>query len=73
MKAEELVGLALERYFKNGGIHKHHKDCIHNLPPEEQIELRGESIEWWMKMVGSMPIQITPDEWEESPLIKDSQ
>ncbi len=48
------------------GRHLHHKDCIHNLPPEEQIAVRGRSVEWWMALHGSMPEQITPDQWEES-------
>lgn len=59
---------ALSRRFENGR-HLHHKDCIHNLPPEEQIALRGRTVEWWMTVVGSMPEQITPDQWEmETPL-----
>lgn len=50
------------------GRHLHHRDCIHNLPPEEQIALRGKTVDWWMAVVGSMPEQITPDQWEcESP------
>jgi hypothetical protein len=51
----------------NGGKHLHHRNCIHNLPPEEQVALRGKSVEWWTTVVGPMPVQITPDEWECEP------
>lgn len=64
-KLEREMIAALNRRFANGR-HLHHKDCIHNLPPEEQIAVRGRSVEWWMAIVGSMPEQITPDQWEES-------
>ena len=50
------------------GRHMHHAECIHNLTPAEQIEMRGKSVEWWMTVIGSMPVQITPDDWEiEAP------
>ncbi|GAC71105.1 hypothetical protein [Gordonia soli] len=54
------------------GIHLHHRDCIHNLAPEEQIAVRGRSVEWWMTVVGRMPEQITPDQWECEPPIAPS-
>jgi hypothetical protein len=47
-----------------GGLHRHHRGCIHNLPPDEQIALRGKTREWWERMGLSIPTQITPDEWE---------
>lgn len=50
------------------GRHMHHSECIHNLPPVEQIEMRGKTVEWWMNVVGSMPVQITSADWEiEAP------
>lgn len=68
-----LFSLAMKRREENGGRHLHHRNCIHNLPPEEQVALRGKSIEWWMAIVGSMPVQITPDDWESEPLITGDQ
>lgn len=56
---------ALNRRAQNG-LHLHHKDCIHNLAPEEQIAVRGRSVKSWMALHGSMPEQITPDQWEAS-------
>lgn len=61
MERAILGALALR---EKNGRHMHHSECIHNLPPEEQIEMRGKTVEWWMAVVGSMPVQITPDEWE---------
>lgn len=56
------------------GRHLHHSDCIHNLPPEEQVALRGRSVEWWTAIVGPLPEQITPDQWEtEPPAVVDAQ
>lgn len=66
--AEAIVMAALERLIKNNWEHKHHQGCIHNLPPEEQIAMRGRTVEWWMTVIGPMPVQITPDDWEEEPL-----
>lgn len=66
-ETHELIETALRHRFTNGR-HLHHRDCIHNLPPEEQVEMRGRTVEWWMAVHGSMPVQITPDQWEcESP------
>lgn len=58
---------ALRKRFENDGRHLHHRDCIHNLPPLEQIELRGKTVDWWLKLVGPLPVQITPDDWETEP------
>lgn len=66
---EGLMIASLTRRFENGGRHLHSSSCIHNLQPEEQIELRGHSVEWWMTVVGSMPEQITPDQWEAEPVV----
>lgn len=64
---EKAIIGALQLRAKHGR-HMHHSECIHNMPPEEQIEMRGKSVEWWMAVVGSMPVQITPDDWEiEAP------
>ncbi|WP_432679144.1 hypothetical protein ACRAJ3_09725 [Rhodococcus pyridinivorans] len=68
---QNLMGAALRKRAAQGGKHLHHRDCIHNLPPEEQITIRGKTVEWWMAMVGSMPEQITPDQWETEPLIEE--
>lgn len=70
MNREETLALfdaALRKRDENGGRHLHHRDCIHNLPPTEQIELRGKTAEWWTTRVGPLPEQITPDQWETDP------
>lgn len=54
------------------GRHLHHRDCIHNLPPDEQVLLRGKTVDWWMAYIGHMPAQITPDQWECEPPIGDT-
>lgn len=59
---------ALARRTKNGGGHLHHRDCIHNLPPERQVEIRGKTVEWWTEVVGELPEQISPEQWETEPL-----
>ena len=66
--AKRLMIAALKKIDENGGYHLHHSDCIHNLTPEEQIAVRGKTVEWWMQWVGTMPQQITPDQWETTPL-----
>ena len=58
---------ALRKRDENGGQHLHHRDCIHNLPPAEQIAMRGKTVEWWKKVIGSLPTQITPDDWQTEP------
>ena len=47
-----------------GEPHRHHKDCIHNLTPDEQIAIHGRTRDWWERMGLPEPAQITPDEWE---------
>ena len=69
LNIEGLMRAAIERRVSNGWKHKHHEGCIHNMPPEDQIEMRGKTVEWWMTVVGSMPVQITPADWEEGPLV----
>lgn len=44
--------------------HRHHRDCIHNLSPEEQIALRGRTVEWWTNVGASWPKQITKAHWD---------
>jgi hypothetical protein len=61
-----IIG-ALQKRAENGGRHLHHRDCIHNLPPEQQVEIRGKTVEWWTRMVGALPEQITPEQWETEP------
>lgn len=56
--------VAALRLREKHGRHMHHAECIHNMPPIEQVEMRGKTVGWWMTVVGSMPVQITPDEWE---------
>lgn len=65
---ESGVAAALRKRAENGGHHLHHRDCVHNLAPERQVEMRGKTIDWWMRMIGELPKQITPDEWETTPL-----
>lgn len=64
---EKALALVLRHREENGHLHLHHRDCIHNLPPEEQIRVRGKTVEWWMKIVGQMPKQITPEQWQCEP------
>lgn len=64
----ELAEKALRKRVSNGWVHLHHSDCIHNLPPEEQIAVRGKTVEWWLKMIGPLPVQITPSQWQTDPL-----
>lgn len=62
-----VIAAALRKRAENDGRHLHHSDCIHNLPPEEQVALRGRTVEWWTQVIGSLPVQITPDQWETAP------
>lgn len=64
LDARTLIAASLRRRAANDGRHLHHRDCIHNLPPERQVALRGKTVEWWMQVVGSLPEQITPEQWE---------
>lgn len=62
-----LFAAVLRKRAENGGRHVHHRGCIHNLPPEEQVTVRGRTVEWWTKMIGPLPPQITPEQWETDP------
>ena len=66
-EALKLIGAALRKRDENGGQHLHHSTCIHNLPPEEQVAMRGRTVEWWTKVIGPLPEQITPEQWETDP------
>lgn len=66
---EKAIVGALELRARNGRHrHMHHSQCIHNLTPDEQIELRRRRFtrEEYIAIVG-MPVQITPEEWEIDP------
>lgn len=58
---------ALRKRAETGGRHLHHSACIHNLPPEEQVALRGWTVDRWERVIGPLPGQITPDQWETAP------
>ena len=62
-----LLTSALRKRAENDGRHLHHRNCIHNLPPKEQVAIRGRTVEWWTKVIGPLPEQITPDQWETDP------
>jgi hypothetical protein len=66
MEFLQQIGKALAHREKHGR-HLHHRNCIHNLPPEEQVAMRGRSVEWWTTIVGPLPEQIIPDQWECEP------
>ena len=63
----DLIRAALRKRDENGWRHLHHSACIHNLPPAEQVEMRGKTVEWWTKVIGPLPEQITPERWETDP------
>ncbi|MFE2973318.1 hypothetical protein [Streptomyces sp. NPDC059258] len=63
----DLFAAAFRKRDENGGRHLHHRDCIHNLPPERQVAMRGKTTEWWTRIIGPLPEQITPDQWETEP------
>ena len=70
---DDLIRQALAFVAHNDWKHFHHRDCIHNLPPEEQVKLRGRTCEWWLRVIGPLPEQITPEQWEtESPFRDDA-
>ncbi len=71
-EVENLAAAALRHRFKNGR-HLHHAACIHNLSPEIQVDIHGRSVDDWMKLHGSMPVQITPAEWECEPPFRDGE
>ena len=65
-RLRELMGDdVFDRVMKrlSGAPHRHHKDCIHNLPADEQIALRGRTREWWEAMGLPEPIVIDPSQW----------
>ena len=62
-----MIKAALQKRAENDGRHLHHSACIHNLPPAEQVTVRGKTVEWWTTRVGPLPEQITPDQWETDP------
>ena len=65
-KLRELMGDdGLRRVLKrlHGEPHRHHKNCIHNLPADEQIALRGRTREWWEAMGLLEPVVIDSSQW----------
>lgn len=64
---QDVVASALQKRAESGGQHRHHPHCIHNLPPEQQVVMRGKTVEWWTRVIGPLPEQITPDQWETAP------
>lgn len=65
-RLHDLAVSGLRRRAENGGQHLHHRECIHNLPPERQVELRGKTVDWWTRVIGDLPEQITPEQWEQA-------
>lgn len=67
------LAAVLRKRAENGWRHLHHRECIHNLPPVRQVELRGKTVEWWETFIGALPEQITPEQWEtEPPVVEES-
>jgi hypothetical protein len=66
-EARDIIAAALRKRAENGGRHLHHSECIHNLTPEKQVALRGKTVEWWTRVIGPLPDQITPEQWETEP------
>lgn len=31
--------------------------------------MRGKTVEWWLRMAGELPEQITPNQWQTTPPI----
>lgn len=69
--ADSLIAAALRKRAENGSRHLHHRDCIHNLTPERQVEMQvamlGRTVDWWKRVIGPLPEQITPEQWETEP------
>jgi len=66
MTDSQMIATMLKKRMELGR-HVHHQNCIHNLTPEEQVEARGKTLDWWREVIGSLPVQITSDEWETDP------
>ena len=66
-RLRDVVESALCKRAENSGRHLHHSACIHNLPPAEQVRLRGRTVEWWEQVIGELPEQITSEQWETDP------
>lgn len=66
-EARDLIASALRKRAANGGRHLHHSACVHNMAPAEQVRLRGKTVEWWERVIGPLPEQITPEQWETDP------
>jgi hypothetical protein len=69
-KLSRLVGAVFAKSLRDG--HQHHRSCIHNLTPEKQVEMRGRTVESWLAVHGTMPVQITPSEWTSKPPFDES-
>lgn len=65
MLREQMGEKAFKRVMDrlDGKPHRHHKDCIHNLPADEQISLRGRTREWWEAMGLPEPVVIDSSQW----------
>jgi hypothetical protein len=63
----QVFASVFDHRLANDGKHIHHRVCIHNLPPEEQVAAHGKTVEWWLKAIGPLPQQITPEQWETEP------
>lgn len=66
-QARSVIASALRKRAENGEKHLHHSACIHNLSPEEQVAMRGKTVEWWTRVIGPLLEQITPEQWETTP------
>jgi hypothetical protein len=65
--SRERIAAALRKRADNGGKHLHHRNCIHNLPPERQLQMLGRTADWWIQTIGPLPEQISSDQWETEP------
>jgi hypothetical protein len=61
----DIVGSVVARSLARG--HQHHRACIHNMPPEEQVQMRGRTVESWLAIHDRLPTQITPADWTVEP------
>jgi hypothetical protein len=67
----DAIDTALEHRLA-GGAHYHHRHCVHNMPPAEQVAMRGWTVEKWLAIIGPLPARITPDEWVSAPPVSAS-